>query len=39
MGRRITHFTEVVEGRDDAASEVMVPDPIHEHACRQRVSF
>ena len=37
VGGWVTHHTEVVERGDDAASEVMVPDPVHEHTCGQRV--
>src|SRR6516162_5125603 len=37
MRRRIPHLAEIVESRNDAASEVMMPDAVDNHAGRQRV--
>ena len=37
MRRLLAHLAEVVERRDDAAAEVMLPEPIDDHARGQRI--
>ena len=39
MGRLAALGAKVIGGWDDADAEMMLPDPIHKRACRQRIAW